>query len=38
VQRLELAAQNTVVLGAHLDFTETAMVADLDVPKANPAA
>jgi NAD(P)-dependent dehydrogenase (short-subunit alcohol dehydrogenase family) len=34
--RLELAEQKTLVLGAHLSFTETAMVADLDVPKATP--
>jgi NAD(P)-dependent dehydrogenase (short-subunit alcohol dehydrogenase family) len=34
--RLELAAQHTLVLGAHLSFTETPMVADLSVPKAAP--
>ena len=35
--RLELATQGTQVLGAHLGFTDTAMIAQLDVPKGDPA-
>ena len=35
--RLELAAQATQVVGAHLGFTDTPMIAQLDVPKADPA-
>ncbi|AYG03903.1 SDR family oxidoreductase [Gryllotalpicola protaetiae] len=35
--RLELAAQNTQVVGAHLSFTDTPMTADLTVPKATAA-
>ncbi|MFD1814264.1 SDR family oxidoreductase [Rhodococcus gannanensis] len=35
--RLELAAQGTQVLGAHLAYTDTPMIAHLDVPKADPA-
>jgi NAD(P)-dependent dehydrogenase (short-subunit alcohol dehydrogenase family) len=35
--RLELADQGTQVLGAHLGYTDTPMIASLDVPKADPA-
>lgn len=35
--RLELAAQGTQVLGAHLAYTDTPMIAHLDVPKSDPA-
>ena len=35
--RLELAAQGTQVLGAHLGYTDTPMTAHLDVAKADPA-
>jgi NAD(P)-dependent dehydrogenase (short-subunit alcohol dehydrogenase family) len=35
--RLELAAQGTQVVGAHLGFTDTPMIAQLDVPKGEPA-
>lgn len=34
--RLELASQGTQVVGAHLGFTDTPMIADLDVEKAAP--
>lgn len=34
--RLELADQSTQVLGAHLGFTDTPMIADLDVEKSAP--
>ncbi|GAA4590366.1 hypothetical protein GCM10023194_46970 [Planotetraspora phitsanulokensis] len=34
--RLELAAQNIQVVGAHLAFTDTPLIAELDVPKADP--
>jgi len=34
--RLELAAQGTQVVGAHLGYTDTPMIADLDVPKGRP--
>ena len=34
--RLELAAQGTLVVGAHLGYTDTDMVKDLDVPKNDP--
>lgn len=34
--RLELAAQGTQVLGAHLGYTDTPMTAALDVAKADP--
>jgi NAD(P)-dependent dehydrogenase (short-subunit alcohol dehydrogenase family) len=34
--RLELAGQGTQVVGAHLGYTDTPMIADLDVPKADP--
>jgi NAD(P)-dependent dehydrogenase (short-subunit alcohol dehydrogenase family) len=34
--RLELAGQGTQVLGAHLGFTDTPMIAGLDVEKADP--
>lgn len=33
--RLELAEQGTLVLGAHLSFTDTPMTAGLQVPKAS---
>ena len=35
--RLELAAQGTQVVGAHLGYTDTAMTAGLDVDKADPS-
>jgi NAD(P)-dependent dehydrogenase (short-subunit alcohol dehydrogenase family) len=35
--RLELLAQGTQVLGAHLGYTDTPMIAQLDVPKSDPA-
>lgn len=35
--RLELSGQGTQVLGAHLGFTDTPMIAGLDVPKGDPA-
>lgn len=35
--RLELRAQGTQVVGAHLGFADTPMIAHLDVPKAVPA-
>jgi NAD(P)-dependent dehydrogenase (short-subunit alcohol dehydrogenase family) len=35
--RLELAAQGTQVLGAHLGYADTPMTAGLDVAKADPA-
>ncbi|BBX38237.1 short chain dehydrogenase [Mycolicibacterium mageritense DSM 44476 = CIP 104973] len=35
--RQELAAQGTDVVGAYLGYTDTSMVADLDVPKNDPA-
>ncbi|MFF0814220.1 SDR family oxidoreductase [Rhodococcus sp. NPDC003318] len=35
--RLELAGQGTQVLGAHLAYTDTPMIAHLDVPKSDPA-
>ncbi|MFI5066591.1 MAG: SDR family oxidoreductase [Streptosporangiales bacterium] len=34
--RLELAAQGTLVVGAHLGYTDTDMVKALDVPKNDP--
>lgn len=34
--RVELAGQGTQVLGAHLGFTDTPMIAGLDVPKGDP--
>jgi NAD(P)-dependent dehydrogenase (short-subunit alcohol dehydrogenase family) len=34
--RLELAAQGTQVLGAHMAFIDTPMIAGLDVPKSDP--
>jgi NAD(P)-dependent dehydrogenase (short-subunit alcohol dehydrogenase family) len=34
--RIDLAAQHTLVTGVHLAYTDTAMVADLDVPKNDP--
>ena len=34
--RLELAGQGTQVLGAHLGFTDTPLIAGLDVEKADP--
>jgi NAD(P)-dependent dehydrogenase (short-subunit alcohol dehydrogenase family) len=34
--RLELAAQGTQVTGAHLGYTDTPMIAALDVPKSDP--
>lgn len=34
--RLELAPQNTLVVGAHLAYTDTEMVADVDEPKNDP--
>lgn len=36
-QRLSLQKRNINVIGAYLGYTDTAMVADLDVPKNNPA-
>lgn len=35
-QRLELAAQNTAVVGVHVGFVDTDMTKDFDVPKADP--
>ncbi|GAB2578254.1 SDR family oxidoreductase [Microlunatus antarcticus] len=35
--RLELAPQGTQVLGAHLGYTDTPMIAALDVAKSDPA-
>ncbi|PZF62124.1 short-chain dehydrogenase [Curtobacterium sp. MCBD17_034] len=35
--RLELAPQGTQVVGAHLGYTDTPMIADLDVDKEDPA-
>ena len=35
--RLELADQKTQVVGAHLGYTDTPFIADLDVDKADPA-
>ena len=35
--RVELAPQGTQVLGAHLGYTDTPMIAQLDVAKADPA-
>ena len=35
--RLELAPAGTQVVGLHLGYTDTPMIADLDVDKANPA-
>ena len=35
--RLELAGQGTQVVGAHLAYTDTPMIAHLDVPKSDPA-
>ena len=35
--RLELTSQGTQVLGAHLGYTDTPMIAGLDVPKSDPA-
>jgi NAD(P)-dependent dehydrogenase (short-subunit alcohol dehydrogenase family) len=34
--RIELAGQGTQVLGAHLGYTDTPMIAALDVPKNDP--
>jgi NAD(P)-dependent dehydrogenase (short-subunit alcohol dehydrogenase family) len=34
--RIDLEAQHTLVTGVHLAYTDTAMVADLDVPKNDP--
>lgn len=34
--RQELAPQNTLVVGAHLGYTDTDMVADVDAPKNDP--
>lgn len=34
--RLELAPQGTLVVGVHLGYTDTDMIAELDVPKNNP--
>lgn len=34
--RLELAPQGTLVTGVHLGYTDTDMIADLDVPKNDP--
>jgi NAD(P)-dependent dehydrogenase (short-subunit alcohol dehydrogenase family) len=34
--RLELAAQGTQVLGAHMAYVDTPMTARLDVPKSDP--
>nr|WP_296764234.1 SDR family oxidoreductase [Rhodococcus sp. (in: high G+C Gram-positive bacteria)] len=34
--RLELEPQGTVVTGVHLGYTDTDMIADLDVPKNDP--
>jgi NAD(P)-dependent dehydrogenase (short-subunit alcohol dehydrogenase family) len=35
--RLELADQRTQVVGAHLGYTDTPLIAHLDVPKSDPA-
>ncbi|WP_036476601.1 SDR family oxidoreductase [Mycobacterium sp. URHD0025] len=35
--RAELSAQGTNVIGVYLGYTDTSMVADLDVPKNDPA-
>lgn len=35
--RLELAEQKTQVVGAHLGYTDTPLIAHLDVPKSDPA-
>jgi len=35
--RLELADQKTQVVGAHLGYTDTPLIAHLDVPKSDPA-
>ncbi|OBB98262.1 SDR family oxidoreductase [Mycolicibacterium peregrinum] len=35
--RLELDGQGTDVLGVYLGYTDTSMIADLDVPKNDPA-
>jgi len=35
--RLELAGQRTQVVGVHLGYTDTPMIADLDVHKEDPA-
>ncbi|MBT1671428.1 SDR family oxidoreductase [Curtobacterium flaccumfaciens] len=35
--RLELAPQGTQVVGAHLGYTDTGMIADLDVEESDPA-
>jgi NAD(P)-dependent dehydrogenase (short-subunit alcohol dehydrogenase family) len=35
--RLELAEQKTQVVGAHLGYTDTPFIAELDVPKEDPA-
>lgn len=35
--RLELRGQGTQVLGAHLSFTDTDMMAGWDIPKNDPA-
>jgi NAD(P)-dependent dehydrogenase (short-subunit alcohol dehydrogenase family) len=35
--RLELAEQGTQVVGVHLGYTDTPMIAVLDVPKGDPA-
>lgn len=35
--RLELAEQKTQVVGAHLGYTDTPLIARLDVPKSDPA-
>lgn len=35
--RAELSRQDTNVIGVYLGFTDTSMVADLDVPKNDPA-
>jgi NAD(P)-dependent dehydrogenase (short-subunit alcohol dehydrogenase family) len=35
--RLELAPQGTQVVGAHLGYTDTPMIAQLDVEKSDPA-
>ena len=35
--RQELKEQGTNVIGAYLGFTDTDMIADLDVPKNSPA-
>jgi NAD(P)-dependent dehydrogenase (short-subunit alcohol dehydrogenase family) len=34
--RLELAPRGTQVVGVHLGYTDTPMIADLDVPKGRP--